>query len=157
MRSVPRSSLPPQATPTRDALAKADANLRSTTKVLAKLNIYVSLYPMTTTAATCKLPIKTGRRPNPTIDGPRDNTVCFMLSDNEKLAVDRLAFCLNITRSGLLAKIVVDFVLACETGKPGRDCEQRLFAYLEESRLAVKKRGKLATKFVTNPNQPGKP
>jgi hypothetical protein len=92
--------------------------------------------------------VKTGRRPNPSIDGPRDNTVCFMLSDGEKLAVDRLAFCLNITRSGLLANIVAEFVGASAGLKPGKEAERRLRAYLEDCRQAFKKRGEFAAKAV---------
>jgi len=92
--------------------------------------------------------VKTGRRPNPSIDGPRDNTVCFMLSDGEKLAVDRLAFCLNITRSGLLAKVVAEFVAASSGSKPGREAEKRLRAYLEDCRKAFEKRGAFAVKTV---------
>ena len=115
---------------------------------------------MTTTASVApSAPVikRTGRRENPTIDGPRTNTVCFMLSENEKLAVDRLAFCLNITRSGVLAKIVVDFVIASGEGKLGRESEKRLSAYLVECRNAVKKRGAMAAKFVAAPSPAGKP
>jgi hypothetical protein len=96
---------------------------------------------------------KTGRRPNPTIDGPRSNTVCLMLSDGEKLALDRLAFCLNITRSGILAKVVADFVVAAGCGKPSREAENRLLANLAECRKAVKKRGKFAEKVVLPPTE----
>jgi hypothetical protein len=92
--------------------------------------------------------VKTGRRVNPAIDGPRDNTVCFMLSDGEKLSVDRLAFCMNITRSGLLAKIVAEFVTAAAGSKQGREAEKKLMAYLAECRKAVKKRGDLAASFI---------
>lgn len=92
--------------------------------------------------------VKTGRRPNPSIDGPRDNTVCFMLSDGEKLAVDRLAFCLNVTRSGLLANVVAEFVAASSGSTPGREAEKRLRAYLEDCRQAYKKRGAFAAKAV---------
>src|SRR5271169_3859055 len=92
-------------------------------------------------SASCDEGVKTGRRPNPSIDGPRDNTVCFMVSDGEKLAVDRLAFCLNITRSGLLANIVAEFVAASSGAKSGRKAEKRLRAYLEDCRMAFKKRG----------------
>ena len=91
---------------------------------------------------------KTGRRPNPTIDGPRDNTVCLMLSDGEKVALDRLAFCGQITRSGILAKIVADFVMAAGGSKQGREAEKRLMAYLAECRKSVKKRGEFAAKCV---------
>ena len=102
----------------------------------------------TTPIASVDRGIRTGRRPNPSIDGPRDNTVCFMLSDGEKLSVDRLAFCLNITRSGLLAKIVAEFVGASAGSKPGQEAEKRLRTYLEECRQASKKRWEFAVKSV---------
>ena len=102
-----------------------------------------------TTAAPPKAEsVKTGRRVNPAIDGPRDNTVCFMLSDGEKLSVDRLAFCMNITRSGLLARIVAEFVMAAAGSKQGREAEKKLMAYLAECREAFKKRGELAASVV---------
>ena len=95
--------------------------------------------------------MKTGRRENPAIDGPRDNTVCFMLSDGEKLALDRLAFCEQITRSGILAKIAADFVVAADGSKSGREAEKRLLAYLAQCRQSFKKRGKQAAEMVVPP------
>ena len=71
-----------------------------------------------------------------------------MLSNGEKLSVDRLAFCMNITRSGLLAKIVADFVTAAEGSRQGREAERKLAAYLTECREARKKRGELAARFI---------
>jgi hypothetical protein len=71
-----------------------------------------------------------------------------MLSDGEKLAVDRLAFCMNITRSGILANIVADFVMAAGGLKQGRAAEKRLTTYLAACREAVKQRGKFAAKAV---------
>jgi len=91
---------------------------------------------------------KTGRRPNPTIDGPRDQTVCFMLSKGEKLSVDHLAYCMNITRSGLLAAIAADFVEATNGSKEGAAAQKKLLAYLEECRKSVKKRGEEAAKWI---------
>jgi hypothetical protein len=91
---------------------------------------------------------KTGRRPNPTIDGPRDQTVCFMLSQGEKLTVDRLAYCMNITRSGLLAMIAADFVEAVKGSREGVKAEVRLLAYLAECRKSLKKRGEEAAKWI---------
>ena len=91
---------------------------------------------------------KTGRRPNPTIDGPRDQTVCFMLSKGEKLSVDRLAYCMNITRSGLLAAIAVDFVESAKGSNEAAAAKKKLLAYLEECRESVKKRGEEAAKWI---------
>jgi hypothetical protein len=92
--------------------------------------------------------VKTGRRETPRMEHPRDNTVCLMLSEAEKEAVDRLAFCLHLTRSGVLAKIVTEFVTAAEDSKAGRNAEKQLAAYLAESRKAVKNRGDFATKTL---------
>ncbi|HEX5400146.1 MAG TPA: hypothetical protein VFY06_13960 [Verrucomicrobiae bacterium] len=91
---------------------------------------------------------RTGRRPNPTIDGPRDQTVCFMLSRGEKVAVDRLAYCVNITRSGLLSKIAADFVEAAKGGRDGAKAQAQLLAYLDECQKSLKKRGEEAAKWI---------
>lgn len=37
-----------------------------------------------------------------------------MLSESEKLAVDRLGLCINLTRSGVPGKVVTEFVAAFE-------------------------------------------
>ena len=99
--------------------------------------------------------VKTGRRENPAINGPRDRTVCFMLSEPEKDSVDRLAFCMHLTRSGILAGVVVQFVAAAQDTKDGRAAEKALAAYLSECRKAVKKRGSFADKTIAS--MKGKP
>jgi hypothetical protein len=103
---------------------------------------------MTAIAGATESKIMTGRRANPAIDGPRDNTVCFMLSKNEKFELDRLAFCINLTRSGLLAKVVAQFIAATEDTKQGREAAKGLRGYLAECAAAVKKRGTFATKTL---------
>jgi hypothetical protein len=94
--------------------------------------------------------IKTGRRENPAINGPRDRTVCFMLSEAEKDSVDRLAFCMHLTRSGVLANVVSQFVIATEESKKGRAAEKALTAYLRECRKAVGNRGPFADKTIAS-------
>ncbi len=94
--------------------------------------------------------VKTGRRENPAINGPRDRTVCFMLSEAEKDSVDRLAFCMHLTRSGILANIIAEFVAAAEPTKQGRAADKKLSAYLTECRRAVTKRGAFADKTIKN-------
>jgi hypothetical protein len=92
--------------------------------------------------------VKTGRRENPAIDGPRDKTVCFMLSEQEKQAVDRVAFCMHLTRSGVLANVAAMFVSAAGSGTTAKKSEQKLRDYLTECRKAVKKRGAFADKTI---------
>jgi hypothetical protein len=98
--------------------------------------------------AANQMKVRTGRRPNPAIDGPRRSTVCMMLSEGEKFAVDRLALCMNITRSGLLADIVADFVFAADGTKQSRQAEKRLLARLLECRKGVKNNGDFAAKTL---------
>lgn len=98
--------------------------------------------------AKWKREIKTGRRDNPAINGARDKTVCFMLSDVEKESVDRVAFCMQLTRSGVLANVVAQFVTATETSKQGCAAEKGLSAYVKECRKAVSKRGAFADKVI---------
>jgi hypothetical protein len=104
--------------------------------------------PIASTASPLERGVKTGRRENPAINGPRDRTVCFMLSEPEKHLVDRLAFCVHLTRSGILAKIVTKFVAATEDSRKGRTAEEQLAAYLAECKQAVKKRGAFADKTL---------
>ncbi len=94
--------------------------------------------------------VRTGRRNNPTINGPRDRTVCFMLSEAEKESVDRLAFCMHLTRSGILANVVTQFVTATAGTKQGRAAEKALAAYSAECRKAVIKRGAFADETIAS-------
>jgi hypothetical protein len=104
--------------------------------------------PIASTQLPIQGDIKTGRRENPAIDGPRDRTVSFMLSDPEKESVDRLAFCMHLTRSGILASVVTLFVTAAGEGSRARKAEKQLAAYVYECRKAVKKRGAFADKTI---------
>jgi hypothetical protein len=92
--------------------------------------------------------IKTGRRENPAINGPRDRTVCFMLSEAEKDYVDRLGFCVQLTRSGILANLVTMFVAAADAGSAGRKAQKKLAEYVIECRDALKRRGAFADKTI---------
>jgi hypothetical protein len=104
--------------------------------------------PKTTTPPLLEREVKTGRRENPAINGPRDKTVCFMLSEAERVDVDRLAFCLNLTRSGVLAKIVATFVDASGETEKAKEAEKELRAYLAHCRKEVKVRAAMAAESV---------
>jgi len=111
--------------------------------------------PIASSAPPVERGVKTGRRENPAINGPRDRTVCFMLSEPEKDSVDHLALCMHLTRSGILANIVAEFVAAAQGIKEGRAAEKALTAYLSECRKAVKRRGPFADKTIAE--MKGKP
>jgi hypothetical protein len=98
-------------------------------------------------AAISNLEVKTGRRVDPSFEA-RDKTLCFILSESEKDSVDRLAFCMNITRSGLLAKIVTSFVEAAEIQSTQKTMDEKIMSYLAECRAAIKKRNVIATDLI---------
>ena len=61
-------------------------------------------------------PVRPGRRFALDFDSPRDQTVCFTVSKEEKAAVDAMAGLLRRTRSSVLARIVVSFIDDAERG-----------------------------------------
>lgn len=73
-----------------------------------------------------------------------------MLSELEKNSVDRLGLCMQLTRSGILANIVSQFVAATADSKHGRAAEKALAAYLSECRQAVASRGAFADKTIAS-------
>lgn len=82
---------------------------------------------------------KTGRRPQGEIETPRDKTICFMVSEDEKVAVDRLGVATNHTRSATLAKIVTLFLESVEGQEATQEeAEEKLWIYIEECREKLK-------------------
>ena len=82
---------------------------------------------------------KTGRRPQGEINTPRDKTICFMVSEDEKAAVDALGLATNRTRSATLAKMVTLFLGSVEGEEAARDkAEEELWIYIEECREKIK-------------------
>lgn len=93
---------------------------------------------MTAQDAQSKLHQKTGRRPQGEMETPRDKTICFMVSEDEKVAVDRLGVATNHTRSATLAKIVTLFLASVEGDAPAQDeAEEKLWLYVEECREKI--------------------
>lgn len=81
---------------------------------------------------------KTGRRPQGEMDAPRDKTICFMVSENEKAAVDALGLATNRTRSATLAKMVTLFLGSVEGKEASREkAEEDLWIYIEECREKI--------------------
>lgn len=79
--------------------------------------------------------IRSGRRLAVDIDAPRDRTVCFTVSENERQAIDALAACLGRTRSSVLTKIVTAFVADWDEG----DEPERILGLFREYRAPMTK------------------
>jgi hypothetical protein len=59
---------------------------------------------------------RTGRRPVLAKAEPRNKTVCFTLSETEKLNLDKLCMSMNSTRSALISHLLVEFVDSAMSG-----------------------------------------
>ena len=93
---------------------------------------------MTATEARSESYQKTGRRPQGEMDAPRDKTICFMVSEDEKAAVDALGLATNRTRSATLAKMVTLFLGSVEGEEAAREkAEEELWIYIEECREKI--------------------
>jgi hypothetical protein len=82
---------------------------------------------------------KTGRRPADERESPRDKTVCFLVSEDEKTAVDSLGVSTKLTRSAILAKIVTLFLESADINRPQKDqkeSEKKLLKFIEDARAA---------------------
>lgn len=61
--------------------------------------------------------VRSGRRFAVDIEAPRDKTVCFTVSEGERVAIDALAASVNRTRSSVLVRIVNAFIDDAEAGQ----------------------------------------
>lgn len=82
--------------------------------------------------------VRSGRRLAVDIDAPRDRTVCFMVSEDERQAIDDLSACLSRTRSAVLTRIVTAFVADSNDG----DKPERVLALFREYRATITKKQK---------------
>ena len=73
---------------------------------------------------------RSGRRYAVDIEAPRDQTVCFTVSADEKEAIDSLASSVNRTRSAVLVRIANAFVQDAAVGRG----TEHLQALLDEVR-----------------------
>ena len=75
------------------------------------------------------------------------------MSEAERVDVDRLAFCLNLTRSGELATIVARFLDASGEPEKAKGAEKDLRAYLAHCRKEGKMRSAPAADSIPNPTE----
>ncbi len=78
--------------------------------------------------------VRTGRRFAAEIDSPRDRTVCFMVSEEEKQTIDEIGMAVGLTRSATLAKVVVSFITAVTDPETHIEAWKDLEAFLGRCR-----------------------
>ena len=74
---------------------------------------------------------KTGHRPGRNPDEPRNSTVCFMVTESERAAIDALSHCIHRRRSAILTEIVTRFMAAAQSPR-GALKRTALLDYLED-------------------------
>jgi hypothetical protein len=81
--------------------------------------------------------VRSGRRKAVDIDSPRDRTVCFMVSAEEKAEIDVIAASVGRTRSAVLTRIVTGFLLGVTDGDGPESGAHELAAFMRECRESV--------------------
>ncbi|MCA9067287.1 MAG: hypothetical protein KDA84_00080 [Planctomycetaceae bacterium] len=76
------------------------------------------------------------------IDSPRDRTVCFMVSEEEREAIDEISLAIGRTRSAILTRIATGFVSAVYDGGAESESWSELRAFLADCERAISKSSK---------------
>lgn len=93
------------------------------------------------------------RRPSDERVEPRDKTICFMVSEDEKIAVDTMGVCMRLTRSAILAKIVSLYLKSTDEKSSDEDqkaSEEELLQFIEKGRKALKRTPKWQKQLATS-------
>ena len=104
---------------------------------------------------------RTGHRPGRNPEDPRNSTVCFMVTENEKTMIDALGTCTNLRRSAILTRIVTTFITGATDPENYEDSKKDLMAFLKECRRAIEEKPELLKRAIsqasyTNPTARGK-
>lgn len=91
---------------------------------------------------------QTGHRPGRRPEEPRNSTVCFMVSESERAAIDALGFCTNSRRSAILTRIVVSFMEGVTGDVKFESAKRDLVEFLKECREAVEAKPDLFKQFA---------
>jgi hypothetical protein len=75
---------------------------------------------------------RTGHRPGRNPEEPRNSTVCFMVTEQEKATIDALSHCIHLRRSAILTEIVTRFLTAAQSSSRGGAKRTSLLDFLEE-------------------------
>ena len=84
----------------------------------------------------------TGHRPGRNPDEPRNSTVCFMVTESERAAIDALSHCIYRRRSAILTEIVTRFMAAAQSPR-GAVKRTALLDYLGECQDEIAEKRKL--------------
>lgn len=91
-----------------------------------------------TTAPKSETPsAKTGHRPGRNPEEPRNQTVCFTVSDSEKAAIDALGMCTNLRRSAILTEVTTLFLSALVAEPKAEADPVALLEFLEKCQSRV--------------------
>lgn len=92
---------------------------------------------------------RTGHRPGRNPDEPRNYTVCFMVTEQEKATIDALSHCINLRRSAILTEIVTRFLAAVQSPNRGGVKRTALADFLEECQEQIGEKQKLFASLLS--------
>lgn len=74
---------------------------------------------------------------------PRNNTVCFTVTESEQRAIDALSMCSNLRRSAILTEIATRFMAAAAESARSHSKRDALIQFLEECQESIRTKQEL--------------
>ena len=90
----------------------------------------------------------TGHRPGRRPEEPRNSTVCFTVTEQEKAIIDAISMCTNLRRSAILTEIVTRFIAAAQSPVIANPKKLALFEFLEECNVQIQDKRPLFNSFT---------
>jgi|SRR6478609_8497199 len=90
----------------------------------------------------------TGHRPGRRPDEPRNNTVCFTVTESEQKAIDALSLCSHMRRSAILTEVATRFMAAAMESPRSHSKRAALLEFLGECQEKIRSSQKLFDEFT---------
>lgn len=74
---------------------------------------------------------------------PRNNTVCFTVTESEQRAIDALSMCSSLRRSAILTEIVTRFMAAAAESARSHSKRDALVQFLDECQESIRTKQEL--------------
>ncbi len=80
----------------------------------------------------------TGHRPGRRPNEPRNNTVCFTVTEAEQKAIDALSMCIHMRRSAILTEVATRFMAAATESPRAQSKRAALLEFLDECQEKIR-------------------
>jgi hypothetical protein len=79
---------------------------------------------------------------------PRNNTVCFTVTESEQRAIDALSLCTHLRRSAILTEVVTRFMAAVAESPRAHSKRAALLEFLDECQETVRAKSETFERFA---------